>query len=38
VLPPAAEEASLAAKAAPLAVVLVLLWILRRLFGGSDDA
>jgi hypothetical protein len=38
VLPPATEEPSLASKAAPIAIVLVLLWILRRIFGGSGDA
>jgi hypothetical protein len=29
-------DSSLAAKAAPYAVVLVLLWLLRRLFGSDD--
>ena len=28
---------SLAGKAAPYVVILAILWILRRLFGGSDD-
>ena len=32
----AAEDASLAAKAAPYAIVLLLLWILRRMFGSDD--
>jgi hypothetical protein len=37
VVPSAPEEPSLAAKAAPVAIVLVLLWILRRIFGGSAE-
>jgi hypothetical protein len=33
---PAFDDPSLASKAAPYAVVLVLLWILRRMFGSGD--
>jgi hypothetical protein len=34
---PRDDSASLAGKAAPYFVVLVLLWILRRMFGSSDE-
>jgi hypothetical protein len=31
------QDPSLAAKAAPYAIVLLLLWILRRMFGSGEQ-